>query len=186
MSNRHVQLLGLLLDEEEITLTELTKRTAHFYAMKNPYKALVRDLDYLIELNAVWATRRPENAGFLLSIRLDWPTKITDAEFFRRVKEMPKVQGPRILVYITAYPSGGSGAQLSSSNRSFRWFLLVVGRSSTADPVPVIRPSCSPRAKTPLPARLAPRQARGKSSPVRRCGSGFARWRRQAWPSSWE
>jgi Fic family protein len=92
MSNRHVQLLNLLLDEEEITLTELTKRTAHLYVMKNPYKALIRDLNYLIELNAVWATRQPENAGFLISIRLDWPTKITETEFFQRVKAMPKAK----------------------------------------------------------------------------------------------
>lgn len=92
MSDRHVQLLHLLLDEEEIILEELHKRTAHFYRMKNPYKALIRDLNYLIELSAVGATRLPENAGFLIAIRLDWPTRITETEFFRHVKEMPKAK----------------------------------------------------------------------------------------------
>ncbi|HYJ06249.1 MAG TPA: Fic family protein, partial [Chthoniobacterales bacterium] len=92
MSDRHVQLLHLLLDEEEILLEELFKRTAHFYRMKNPYKALIRDLSYLIELGAVGATRLPENAGFLIAIRLDWPTRITETEFFRHVKEMPKAK----------------------------------------------------------------------------------------------
>ncbi len=92
MSDRHVQLLNLLLDEEEITLSELTKRTAHFYSVKNPYKALIRDLNALIELNAIAAKRLPEDAGFLISIRLEWPTKITDTEFFRRAKEMPKAK----------------------------------------------------------------------------------------------
>ena len=92
MSDRHVQLLNLLLDEEEIILTDLTKRTVHLYRMKDAYRALIRDLYYLIELNAVWANRLPENAGFLISIRLEWPTKITETEFFRHVKAMPKAK----------------------------------------------------------------------------------------------
>ena len=92
MSNRHVQLLNLLLDEEHITLAELEKRMPHVYHMKNPYKALIRDLNYLIELGAVGTTRLPENAGFLIVIRLDWPTRITETEFFRHVKDMPKAK----------------------------------------------------------------------------------------------
>lgn len=90
MSARHVQLLNLMLDEEEILLAELTKRTAHFYKVKNPYKALVRDLNYLIRLKAIVAKRLSEDAGFLVSIRLEWPTQITETEFFRRAKDMPK------------------------------------------------------------------------------------------------
>ncbi len=92
MSNRHVQLLNLLLDEEEITLTELVLRTGHFYRLKNPTKALIRDLNYLIELKAVGAQRLPDEAGFLISIRLEWPTQVTETEFFRHVKEMPKAK----------------------------------------------------------------------------------------------
>ena len=92
MTDRHVQLLNLLLDEEEMTLAELTKRSAHFYRVKNPYKALVRDLNYLIEVKALAAKRLPEDAGFLISIRLEWPTEITETEFFRRVKAMPKAK----------------------------------------------------------------------------------------------
>lgn len=92
MSDRHVQLLNLLLDQEEITLAELAKRTLHLYRMKDAYRALIRDLSYLIELNALWSRRLPDNAGFLISIRLEWPTKITETEFFRRVKSMPKAK----------------------------------------------------------------------------------------------
>jgi Fic family protein len=90
MFARHVQLLNLLLDEEEILLTELTKRTAHFYKVKNPYKALVRDLGYLVQLKAIMVKRLSEGAGFLVSICLEWPTQITETEFFRRAKDMPK------------------------------------------------------------------------------------------------
>lgn len=92
MSNRHVQLLNLLLEEDEISLSEMAKRTRHFYGVKDAYRALVRDLNYLIELNAVWAKRLPDGAGFLVSIRLDWPMKITETEFFRKVKAMPKAK----------------------------------------------------------------------------------------------
>ncbi len=92
VSNRHVQLLNLLLEEEEIMLDVLTKRTGHFYRVKNPYKALIRDLNYLIELNSIGAKRLPEGAGFLISIRLEWPMQITETEFFRRAKEMPKAK----------------------------------------------------------------------------------------------
>ena len=92
MSDRHVQLLSFLLEQEEITLSELAKKTAHFYRVKNPYKALVRDVSYLIGLKAVAAKRVPNEREFLISIRLEWPTTITETEFFKRVKEMPKAK----------------------------------------------------------------------------------------------
>ncbi|MGH7958052.1 MAG: Fic family protein [Opitutaceae bacterium] len=90
LSGRHVQVLTLLLDEEEMTLAALTERTRHFYGVRNPQKALIRDLNYLIGLQAISAKRLPDVGGFLLNINLDWPMKITDTEFFRRMKEMPK------------------------------------------------------------------------------------------------
>lgn len=92
VSDRHVQLLNLLLDEEEMTLVELTKRTAHIYSVANPYKALIRDLNYLIELESIAAKRLPEGSGFLISIRLEWPARITETEFFRKAKELPKAK----------------------------------------------------------------------------------------------
>ena len=90
MSARHVQLLNLLLDEQEMKLGILTERTRHLYTVKNPYKALVRDLNYLIQLRAISAKRLPEENEFLISVQLNWPTEITETEFFRRVKAMPK------------------------------------------------------------------------------------------------
>jgi Fic family protein len=90
LSGRHVQMLTLLLDEEEMTLAALTERTRHFYRVNNPHRALIRDLNYLIGLQAITAKRLPENAGFLIGINLEWPMQITETEFFRRMKEMPK------------------------------------------------------------------------------------------------
>jgi hypothetical protein len=90
VSGRHVQLLNLLLDEEEMTLAVLTERTRHIFNLSNPYKALVRDLNYLIGMGATSAKRLPDESGFLIHINLDWPTKIAETEFFKRVKVLPK------------------------------------------------------------------------------------------------
>jgi hypothetical protein len=89
MSARHVQLLNLLLDQGELVLGVVRERTIHLYAVKNPYKALARDLNYLLELQAI-RVRQLEPTGYALSVNLEWPTQITETEFFRRVKSMPK------------------------------------------------------------------------------------------------
>lgn len=90
MSDRQVQILNLLLDQGNLTLEDLAKRTAHVYAVRNPYKALIRDLNSLIQVGAISARRLKDRPGFLLSVELDWPTKITETEFFRRVRQLPK------------------------------------------------------------------------------------------------
>jgi Fic family protein len=92
MSNRHVQLLNLLLDEEEMTLEALATRTRHIYVLKNPQKALIRDLNYLRSLNAITVKRLPDNDGFRIGINLAWPMEITETEFFRKAKELPKAK----------------------------------------------------------------------------------------------
>ena len=93
MSDRHVQLLQLLLDEDSLGLTALEKQTGHFYKVSNPRKALIRDLNYLIHLQAIQVKRLADKSDYLFSINLDWPTQITETEFFRRVKELPKAKG---------------------------------------------------------------------------------------------
>ncbi len=90
MSARHLQILNLLIDAGEIPLADISGKSRKFYSVKNPGKALVRDLSYLFQLGALTARELPEEKGFLFSINLDWPTQITETEFFRRVKDMPK------------------------------------------------------------------------------------------------
>ena len=77
---------------DDITLADLAKRTAHIYTVKEPWKALIRDLNYLFELKAIAAAALAEGAGYRISIRLEWPTQITETEFFRQVKAMPKAK----------------------------------------------------------------------------------------------
>ncbi len=90
MSARHVQILYLLLDEGPLTVGALATRAAPFYTVKNPGKALIRDLNYLLGLEAIEFEPAADPGGRLLGINLEWPTQITETEFFRRVKEMPK------------------------------------------------------------------------------------------------
>jgi Fic family protein len=88
MSARHIQLANLVLAVDEISLAELVEKSRHLYTVKNPGKALVRDLNYLSELGAILGERRL--GDIVLWPNLDWPTQITETEFFRLAKELPK------------------------------------------------------------------------------------------------
>lgn len=90
MSARHLQILNLLLEEEEVTIAALAARLRSSYALKNPGKAFARDVSYLLELEAISFERLPEAQGIVLRLNLDWPMQITETEFFRRVKQFPK------------------------------------------------------------------------------------------------
>jgi Fic family protein len=92
MSERHLKLLNLLIDRESLRLSELKEQSAHFFRVKNPYKTLIRDLNYLIRLEAISAQRMPDQSESVITVNLKWPTQITDTEFFKRVKEMPKAK----------------------------------------------------------------------------------------------
>jgi Fic family protein len=92
MSNRHVQLLNLLLDEGEINVSALERKAAHFYVAKHRGRALIRDLAYLRELEAIAIKEMPEVGEARISIRLEWPEQITETEFFRRARSMPKAK----------------------------------------------------------------------------------------------
>jgi Fic family protein len=59
----------------------------------NPFNALVRDLNRLISLGAISVQRKNEegkDTKFFIEVNLDWPSKITDTEFFDHLKKLPK------------------------------------------------------------------------------------------------
>lgn len=92
IAERHIDILKRLLAVDKLTLEELTDQMAADYkALKNPHKALIRDINYLIHLKAIGYRKLPENR-YELFARLEWPTEITETEFFRSVKEMPKAK----------------------------------------------------------------------------------------------
>jgi hypothetical protein len=90
ISGRHIQLVNLLLDQGALTLDEVARRSAHLYSVRNPQKALFRDLNYLITLGALSAPFVDDENRFVLTVNLEWPTQITETEFFRRLKMLPK------------------------------------------------------------------------------------------------
>jgi hypothetical protein len=69
-----------------------TEQTAAIYGpLKNPYKARIRDINYLLRLRAMGYNKLSENR-YEFFARLEWPTEITETEFFKSVKEMPKAK----------------------------------------------------------------------------------------------
>lgn len=92
MAERHLEILKLLLDSESLTPSELTAKTSSVYqSLANPGKALIRDLNYLIRLGAAEVKRGDDNR-IHISAHLEWPTEITETEFFDRVRHMPKAR----------------------------------------------------------------------------------------------
>ena len=91
---RQLTLLDHLLDKDrgiEI-LTLAMELGDHYSTRKYPAAALARDI---VRLEALGAVRvEPETNGtkgrFVVSVNLDWPSRMTETEFFRQVSELPK------------------------------------------------------------------------------------------------
>jgi hypothetical protein len=92
IAERHVDILKRLLAVDKLTLEELSEQTlVEYKQLKNPGKALMRDINYLLHLKAIGFKKLPENR-YELFARLEWPTEVTETDFFRSVKEMPKAK----------------------------------------------------------------------------------------------
>ncbi len=90
--NRQIEILELLLNAESLEVNALRGRMGARYAgLKNARKALSRDLTELIRLGAIGAEKL-DTGGYRLRARLEWPTEITETEFFKRVKLLPKAR----------------------------------------------------------------------------------------------
>lgn len=97
IAERHIEILKLLLGADLLTLEELREKTNTVYRpLGNPFKALIRDINYLLELGAI-GFKKIEPNRYQLFIRLEWPTEITETEFFARIKQMPKAKTHRFL-----------------------------------------------------------------------------------------
>jgi Fic family protein len=92
IGERQLQMLERLLDRGAMRLDDLYEATAiHYRNLKNPVRAAVVDALHLESLGAVEISDE-EAQGFLVSIRLDWPTRITESEFFERIKTLPRAK----------------------------------------------------------------------------------------------
>jgi Fic family protein len=84
----------LLNTEGKVDFFELADSLKEFYSSrKDPYNAVARDINKLGALGAVRIEKdesNPQNIRYLISVVLDWPTTITDTEFFARIAKLPK------------------------------------------------------------------------------------------------
>ncbi len=93
---RQIEILKLLL-EREMVLSELEVATQAVYStLKHPTRAFFRDIGWLLALEAV-GHRKPEEGEISFFVRLEWPTEITETEFFTRIKAMPRARTYRFL-----------------------------------------------------------------------------------------
>lgn len=83
---RQLHVLDTLLRVESMGVRELVDKTMPKYAsLKSGMKGFIRDINALFELGAIALDAKGEN----IAVNLDWPTEMTESEFFNRVKNMP-------------------------------------------------------------------------------------------------
>jgi Fic family protein len=88
IKERHTGILKLLLEIDEIKLTDFFKRIDQWYSgLRQKQNAMIRDLNYLLRIEAV--KYRREGSDYVFSADLMWPTRITESGFLDQVKKMP-------------------------------------------------------------------------------------------------
>lgn len=91
IAQRQLQILKALLEIEWIDLQAFIEQMLPNYrSLGNPRMAIIRDLSDLLSLGALQSRRIEEHVQ--LSARLQWPTEITETEFFKRVKNLPRAK----------------------------------------------------------------------------------------------
>ena len=97
IAERQIEILKLLLREDSVTVQQLVQTIRHRYSpLQNPIKALTRDLAQLIHLKAI-SVRQDDKETRWIDLRLEWPTEITETDFFERVKSFPKAKTSSLL-----------------------------------------------------------------------------------------
>ncbi len=101
MGQRQIQILNVMLEVETIAIRDLWVRVSPTYDKLNAKgNAYGRDLVGLLSLKAIAITHRPDSS--IVSIRLEWPTEITETEFFKRLEQLPR---GKTLAFLRGTPS---------------------------------------------------------------------------------
>jgi hypothetical protein len=91
MGERQIRVLNVLLEVDEMELNDLWQRVQRDYAaLGSPTKAFVRDIKSLQALGAARVEASDAQGPFRIRARLEWPTEITESEFFRRIQALPR------------------------------------------------------------------------------------------------
>jgi Fic family protein len=90
IQDRQIELLKLLLPIEGMDWFKFTTVSLKYYeGLNSPTKALRRDVLGLMNLGAIRIEKVAENQWNVL-VRLEWPSEITESEFFEKIKHMPR------------------------------------------------------------------------------------------------
>jgi len=89
---RQIEMLKVLLESGWINAGTFSGKVSHLYkSLKNPEKAILRDIRELAQLGALNG-RKTTKGETEIAARLEWPMEITETEFFDRVKKLPKTR----------------------------------------------------------------------------------------------
>ena len=89
---RQLEILKFLLSEGETELSELVERLRiHYQSLKHKWEALVRDLDGLLALKAIYG-RFDKPDKYFFGVRLNWPMEITEDEFLEKYLHLPQAK----------------------------------------------------------------------------------------------
>lgn len=103
IAQRQTEILKLLLREDSAPLEAVVQQTGqHYRTLKNPGHAVSRDVAQLVLFGAVAVRRGPDRKPWI-DLRLEWPTEITQTDFFERVQRFPKAKVSPLL----RRPAGG-------------------------------------------------------------------------------
>jgi Fic family protein len=93
IAERQLKILKLLLETDKQEIRILFRNVVNLYqGLKNPLKAFVRDLNGLYILKAV---NIEPNTG-IITLRLEWPTEITESDFLEQLKKLPQAKTGKI------------------------------------------------------------------------------------------
>ena len=112
---RQLDLLNYLLDKDgAVALNQLRQEVEreweHYASRKDPFAAIARDLVRLRELGAVTVRLEKPSHDIYIGVNLDWPSTITDSEFFERLEQLPKSKTYGFLVP-SSRPSAAAAAK---------------------------------------------------------------------------
>jgi Fic family protein len=97
IAERQMKILNELLSQDKVELTELVARTrVNYQNLKVREKAFLRDLSELVDLGTI-DHELDSNGRYQFSVRLSWPTEITETEFFDRLRNLPKAKSHSFL-----------------------------------------------------------------------------------------
>lgn len=94
IAERQLRVLKVLLDAEtDIAVGDIYRKCISEYEkLSQPAVAFGRDISALLHLGAIEGRERPDGKGWMVRANLDWPEQITESDFMRRVRDLPKTK----------------------------------------------------------------------------------------------